>query len=317
MLFFSAWWVANSSAGKDVFKSVGGGLNRDLDRIPAVDMRALKLAHAQSETPFDIGVFGNSRMISISAADLNIGKKRYFNFSVPGTSIRNSVAMLERLAKNGRAPGIAIIGFDNVSLEFFENSEAYLFPERLNLVWNDLTYLISGDVPLRDGVKVLWRHALKAWSTLETWLKFSAFSERRERSAGNKLPNYRSDGSRHQVIKGGTPFSLDMTVPLRAILPSILAQDLRRLVRVSEVYGVRVIVIETPLHPHIRMAGGRARNLRADFQQLCLEMGLECHSVSGLSSPLAAADWPDATHAPVAAFGHVIAGFLDGGSAAQ
>jgi hypothetical protein len=66
------------------------------DRMPMIDLKEIKIRHALRVERFDVGLFGNSRIIQVSQADFNYGNGRFFNFAIPGSSIRNSISMLDR-----------------------------------------------------------------------------------------------------------------------------------------------------------------------------------------------------------------------------
>ena len=96
-----------------IFATAQAGLG--LDQTAADDIADAKLAVAlERDRPFALGLFGNSRILPVSAADL--AGDDGFNFAVPGQSLRQSLAMIEALAKAGRLPARIVIAMDHVEL---------------------------------------------------------------------------------------------------------------------------------------------------------------------------------------------------------
>ncbi len=125
-LAFAVLLVLQSPPRSDPFAADGLALRAALDRLPEEDITTLKLRHARAVPRYQIGLFGNSRSIQVGAREFRTGEGEaasgsFFNFSVPGASIRQSVSMVERLAEIGKLPDVAIISFDNAALEFYGN----------------------------------------------------------------------------------------------------------------------------------------------------------------------------------------------------
>ncbi len=91
----------------------GGDRLAVIDHLPIYDVAETKVAHARAVPPFTVGLFGNSRVIQVGVAALATDAGGAFNFAVPGTGFRQSVALLEVLVSGGRAPRIAVISLDS------------------------------------------------------------------------------------------------------------------------------------------------------------------------------------------------------------
>src|SRR5690349_20011124 len=84
--------------------------------LPGDEVIAIKLNRAKQVPPYDVGLFGYSRIMMVGADDLGLPGKRVFNFSIGGSSIRQSIRLLEELHAMGKAPAIAIISVDHAEL---------------------------------------------------------------------------------------------------------------------------------------------------------------------------------------------------------
>ncbi|HWV55305.1 hypothetical protein [Pseudorhodoplanes sp.] len=92
-----------------------------LDALSADALTQLKLGVRHT---FDIGLFGNSRSIMVGSQELDTPCS-FFNYSIPGTTFRTSVALLEALAAQNRAPNLAVISLDNLEIQMMAIPNTY------------------------------------------------------------------------------------------------------------------------------------------------------------------------------------------------
>ena len=117
----------------------------NLINLPAEDICKIKLNHAYTSQTYDVAIFGNSRSLNISKVDIDLGNQSFFNFSIPGQSFRNSIAIITELSKQKKLPKKIIISYD-----FFElglpghNQICFIsFPDRIVNILGDFKYLLK------------------------------------------------------------------------------------------------------------------------------------------------------------------------------
>ena len=91
--------------------------------LPGKDIVKLKLRHGIAQQ-IDVALFGNSRIISVGASDLEIGGRSFFNFAIGGSGLRNSVEMLSALFRDGRPPELAIISMNNLDFHTYPAADS-------------------------------------------------------------------------------------------------------------------------------------------------------------------------------------------------
>lgn len=297
---------------KDVFAIDDPDRLAILNELPAPDVAELKLGHAMAVPRYDVGLFGSSRVLNVSAADVGLPRARFFNFALPGQSVRMTVSVLEALARRGKAPRVAVISLDNLELQYFANPP---------LFWgrplNDLGLALSApDMVLRDRLIIVERYAMNAWDFL-TELWSAVRLERRFQlalswpAAGHSDKTaYRDDGSHAEKPASGEPIP-PLRRQSRQVVPALFHDDLVRLARLQR-SGTRVIIYESPLEPNAaRFVTSRpapyAVRQREQLFADCRELGLECHGAPRLRAD---ALWSDASHPPAAQLGRYIAFYL-------
>ena len=291
----------------DPFASPTGIVREDLVAAPLPTLAELKRRHGGAEEPFDIGLFGNSRALAVSGADIGLRGCRFFNFSLSGQSLRSSVALVESLAAMNRLPRRILVSFDNLSLQFYGNPEWPPIRTRWRLAAEDaVAPLVRDDIGARDWLRMMWRHLLTEGSIFRSHFELS-FVMAGATFLTNSAPSvpeeraYRSDGSLPYGRFSNTGH--DVTVPASQILAGYLRADLERLARIG---GDRVTVYESPLAPRVarRLAVHPTGYVEADRQAFlgaCRQFGLACRA-----APIdLAADrqWPEVSHPPVGALG--------------
>lgn len=279
--------------------------------ILQTELTAAKLSHASSKPAYDLGLFGNSRSVMVSSTHLQAPEMSFFNFSVPGASIRQSIVMLEELARQNKLPRLSIISFDNAHLQFYGNAELRRPALQLQLAVQDV---FAEGVSLKERARMLWRHVYQVgWVGVLryfNWLEFQkglAF----QRYGWNEPQvgvGYLADGSRPQVgIDDTAANALNVNVPSPSVLRGYLIKDLERVARLARQGAAQIIVYESPLAPQSRLLGGAdhpvAISTRRTFLQACRALKLTCIPAAKQHPALVSPDWQDATHAPASSLG--------------
>ncbi|MSP67829.1 MAG: hypothetical protein EXQ96_07000 [Alphaproteobacteria bacterium] len=284
---------------------------------------AAKIAHARETPRYDLGLFGNSRSIMVAAGDIDL-PCRFFNFSMPGESFRNSVEMLEALGRHHRAPAIAVISLDNFELQYMGHPEFPPLGLRLRRAFLDLGFVPSeGTLSARDAARLSWRHVLVTWLRVKEMFTADyviAALGRALRLDWQPAPvpvgsagGYLLDGSRSVAPRArGEDLGLVPRPPSHSVIPGLLRHDLARLAALRQRGLVdRVMVYESPLSP------GNAERLLADptplaaadraaFLATCHALLLDCRPATSLDA--AASDWTNADHPPAGALGTMVRG---------
>lgn len=291
---------------QDYFKT--GSLTSNLLQT---ELTAAKLSHASSKPTYDLGLFGNSRSVMVSSTHLQAPEMSFFNFSVPGASIRQSVVMLEELSRQKKLPRLSIISFDNAHLQFYGNAELRRPALQLQLAVQDV---FAEGVSLKERARVLWRHVYQVgWIGILryfNWLEFQkglAF-QRHGQNEPQVRVGYLADGSRPQAgINDTAANALDVHAPSPSVLRGYLIKDLERLARLERQGAAQIIVYESPLAPQSRLLGGAdhpvATSTRRTFLKACRALKLTCIPAAKQHPVLDTPGWQDATHAPASSLG--------------
>lgn len=265
----------------------------------AKDVLSAKLAHARANPAYAIGAFGNSRIIALERRHLGDLGDRFFNFAIPGTSFRTTVATIETLAREGKVPSVSIVSLDNLSLEYFGPA---LIPNAFNrygAILHDIAFGFGNDtIPKSQVLRAVWRSIWNEWILITEALNFNFLS-----SVLNQLKTvaslYQNDGSvpmRH-TENWGTRFP-PLVVGKAQILIGFLAEDIRRLAYVQVVSASRIVIIESPIHPSVKLDSSTANEYRQYLKQVCQKATLECQFQPLDNIATDDLMWPDSTHAP-------------------
>jgi len=294
-------------------EAAADGQCRTLDLFTAQDIAEIKYEHAEAHKRFDLGLFGSSRVLMVGSSDIKSQPSRFFNFAVAGMSLRQSVALLESLAAAKRAPRRALIGFDNMAMQFYGNAEWPPMPERLVHVYRDLIAPEAGQtLGLNARIRMAWRHMWTFWQTVKQSLSTSRLRARvSEANPNNETDCYGADGSRKQR-ENFAPTKITLTPPAKqSVPPGYLDHDMARLAALGD---SEIIVFETPLAPGLVSADPISAATRSAWLAACTAHGLTCVpapvTVQSESGPY----WSDASHSPAAALGRYLA-VLSGGIA--
>jgi hypothetical protein len=314
----------------DLYAHIPEGQFASYGPMTTAENYAAKISHAQENERYKTGVFGNSRSLMLSNAQIHPKSRPFFNFSVAGQSLRTSVLMLEELVAAGNAPRVALVSFDHAELEFFQNPDTGGIIHMLRRAWRDIRLVFDSRSPTaREWLRMAWRHIFTGYNRVLLYLDAEQFLRGlnwhwrglwrddpwRDEMRVNSNHGNRRDGSRSEKLPRKP---IDIPI-MKRVAPSIiagyLAHDLHRL-GVIQKKGVRVIVYESPLEPKSgayfkTSPSPHAKIIRRFFMKTCQEAGLECHpfQVENLSAGIAV--WANSNHAPAAVLGAYIRPFID------
>lgn len=281
-----------------------------------------KLRHAAQAPRYDIGLFGNSRALDVNAADLGLGAScRFFNFALAGESLRGSVAFLEELAANRKAPRLAVVSIDNFEIQTYANPMFLPALPRWRQALADLGAGIRrADITWREFADMAWRILWNENELAKRPFNIALLRDNLEVLLGiapatsmtvEPGRGYRDDGSRTQPAD--VPRAPPPPLPppqSRQVLGGYLAYDLARLARLSA-QGIAIVVYESALDPGnaARSPGRLAQESRERFVAACRAAGLDCH-VAPTRLPGDDGLWRDSTHAPAAPLSHYVRGLI-------
>lgn len=268
--------------------------------LPSDEIAALKLKHAEDEPPYGVGLFGNSRIMMVGAAELGLGNRRVFNFAIGGQSVRQSIRLLDELRARGKLPAIAIVSMDNVELGLpgglgVSPGPPWRWLDEATDAW--IAWKREG---LRSAVvQLINAGAAEGQQAAITFNHFFLLTKLRALtgSAGPGRPtNFRLDGSQRQTSYANR--AAIEPLPQRADTYPQLESDFARLAAIRDT-GIRVVVYESPVAPSL---GGttdldlsvNARTVRRRFHETCARFQLECYRPPALT----AQEWFDRDHAP-------------------
>jgi len=299
---------------EDVFS---GEHSEKLDRLSYLPMEivAREKFSLRSRSAVEVGIFGNSHTWEVRAAHLDLPSAGFFNFSVPDSSIRQTVRTLEMFQEHDRLPNLVIIGIDNFEQTLVRNPVWPAPPLRWVAALRDL---FGGfrqvGIPLADVVWLGLRHGkfeLEEFKNL-----FDA-----QRVYGNlqfRLPkwlpplksphgSYRTDGS--YAIKTESNRQPKRLVSTNAMLPGYFLRDIEQLAAVTAQVP-RVILVEVPIeHASARYyaenPSSSAQATRAIFRSSCRKLELECYEAP-IVQDAESSGWRDAHHPPPSVLGALI-----------
>ena len=301
----------------DPFMPENTQLRAQLDTLPIEDLAAYKHAHARSNKVFDLGLFGNSRSVMISHDDLGLAADSFFNFSLPGGSMRQSIALLEELVRDGKAPRHAVISLDHLELQYYAPPDYPAPFRRWALAANDVESAWSGSGSPIVSAKVFVDRFLLEWGRFKSLFNISRLRNRMAARypdifrASTTDRTTRPDGSRSAPFEAvGGDFRLAPQV-MAVGVPQMIAQDFERLDALTR-QGVAITIYESPLAPGAldgRPPAADALALRRQVSAACDRFALTCH----LAPPElgdTAQGWPDCCHAPAPVLANYLKSFL-------
>mgnify|MGYP001179420441 CR=1 FL=1 len=305
-------------------EAVDGTAARWAAGLAVRDQVALKAAHALAEAPYDVGLFGNSRLVAVGAQHVAPFQGRLFNFAVGGTSFLQSVRMFRYLAERGHAPKIAIVSLDNFAIGYF--GYRYwpdpIFDTPAVVLDAASAARIGGgafDAGLKGAwvavaeVRAAWREFRRAWSADMIELRLLALT-----GSDATGPVYRSDGSVAEVDAVLPAQAGDVTAPAPEWPQhqrDLLIVALQQLAAAAEAAGAAVIVYESPVQSSYRSAlspsqATEVEAVRSAFFAACAGLPVTCLPAPELAEDPSAPRWSDCCHAPPALLGRFIGDLL-------
>ncbi|MDA1100157.1 MAG: hypothetical protein O2967_14360 [Proteobacteria bacterium] len=287
------------------------------------DLASVKVNHALSKPRFDVGVFGNSRVVAVGVKHLDIGDRSFFNFAVPGTSLRQSVNLVDELAAHGKAPKLSIISFDNLEIDQYGN--AY-YPSAFSRWWQagrDAFWALvnrPGDMLLLahivlDHIYAEWEALTDTWNAKSLWARGAIQAPSLVPPLSKPRHAYISDGSRPVKIPQNNSVDRFERPQQRMILLSpYMARDIERLAALDG-QSTRILIYET--HLETKSASYFDANpsdavieKRRQFRTACERFGIACYTAKERPLPENGSPWEDCCHAPADAIGQLISGLV-------
>ena len=298
--------IALTPAGKDPFAEKDNLALFDLSVMASPTVASLKLLHADHHAPFAIGLFGNSRMLMISARAINRSPEQVFNFALSSGSFNGSVLLAERLKTMERLPKTLVFGLDNLHLQ---RDNVPIWPTFWTRITHAAKTVLSalGDGAIifaaRRAWRFLWGEAVRFDSVFgPTLVQAGAariINDTPLRPAPSGTGGYRSDGSQAHTAR--TAFTPPIGRITSRIDLALFRQNLEALGAFAAA-GHNVILIETPIYPDSQRrmnanVPAYVQASRAIWRNTCRAFQLQC-----IAAPLIADTpsdtWYDSTHAP-------------------
>jgi hypothetical protein len=297
----------------DVFQSEVTLNKGNLEGLPTTHVQAAKIAHAVRHKTATIGLFGNSRAVSVSTEDLEPTSQSFFNYSVPGTSLRSTALMIEYLSERDALPDIAVISIDSFRLEYFGPAEFPILWVRWSAAFQDLVQGFRNDtITNTEVVKSTWRNVWQEWQTF-TMAMNATLVRRLIFGLPEGTPSlYNLDGSRGgaETLKSGATQFDPLSQQPQQILPGYLNYDLKRLAKVQNSTDSKILIYESPLHPGAGPDTEQAQALRQQFMEACRLEGLTCAPATAINTFRNSDSWLDVSHPPARPLGKFIARFI-------
>lgn len=275
-----------------------------LDQLPAGELASVKMRYANETGRFDIGLFGNSRIVMIGADTLNLPGARMFNFGVPGQSIRQSVRLISELRAIDKLPPTVVIGMDHVELGLPGGDGVFPSAVRRWFLIGVEAWKLSRSIGWRPTLVQIYnaasseRHmAALAFNPVYISNKLKALTAIKGHNAA-----YRLDGSRDEGERAESP-PAHLEIPRRADRYPQLEYDFETLGALRR-EGFRIVIFESPLAPsllaRIELAlSEHARNVRQRLHIACNSLKIECYGPPLLTGP----GWVERDHAPASLLG--------------
>lgn len=299
----------------DAFAPDQGVRRKVLSLLPAEDAIEVKLAHARQASPYQLGLFGNSRALMVDAASLG-RSDGFFNYAVTGVSFATNVAMLERLEELGKLPSTALISFDNPLIAHppYPALDSMAL-RRWQRYAEDLAWALRQDVAWRTIRVNLAEQISAEWRRVKSVFSF----EQLRLAMAYRFPDlvpvvdvvaYRMDGSRPEQLPD-QPAIIKLN---RRDTPYLMALelDMQRLSALLARNGMRVVIYHSPIHPAFLAEAETpdADAIETRFRTACRRLTLDCRPAPNLGDPARPPYWPDSNHAPAALLGAYLSGVV-------
>tara|TARA_R110001599_G_scaffold49471_1_gene141388 strand:+ start:196 stop:1215 length:1020 start_codon:yes stop_codon:yes gene_type:complete len=319
----SLYGVALTPPGKNPFTGKDSLQLIDLSVMASPTVACLKLRHADDHAPFALGLFGNSRILMISARAVDRSPEQFFNFALSSESLSGSVLLAERLETMGRLPKTLVFGLDNLHLQ---RDNVPIWPS----FWTRITHAANMALSaLADGAVItatrrtwrfLWGEAVRFDSIFGPTLLQAGvariINDTALASATLGTGGYRSDGSQAHTTRAAITPAIGHTTSRLDL--ALFRQNLETLGALAAA-GHNVILIETPIYPDSQRQMNETlpdyvRASRIVWHDTCRSFGLNC-----IDAPLIADTpsdpWYDSTHAPARPWAQFIAKAISQASA--
>jgi hypothetical protein len=317
LLFIAIWAIERAVPKQDPFEAADLNKIVNLNEFAESEISRLKIRHASSVAkPYDLGLFGNSRILSMSKKDLDVGGCSVFNFALSGQSFRSSVVMIEKLAERGTLPKLSVISVDHFELQKFNNPVWLGAYDRWKHSLGDIKLsLFDHSILLKERLKIIWRTIYTESLAFKQHFEFrffkrglsQIFSLKQESffTANNASIGYRKDGSYKDFFK--VKKFLPLTKQKLQIIDSVLRSDLLRLTNAIKHTKNKLFIYESPLHSKtankfINQPSAHAQNARNILLEFCRSQNIICYKAP---QKIFSNDrgWRDASHPPTAILG--------------
>jgi hypothetical protein len=317
LLLIAIWAIERAVPEQDPFNAAGLNKIVNLNEFAESQISRLKIRHATNAiNPYDLGLFGNSRILSVSKKDLDAGDCSVFNFALSGQSFRSSVVLIEKLAERGILPKFSVISVDHFELQKFNNPVWLGALDRWKHSFGDIKLaLFDHSILLKDRLRIIWRtiytesqafiqhfelRFLKRSILQIVDLEQETFSPERMTSTG-----YRMDGSYQNIVE--IKKFLPLTQQKPQIINSVLRSDLIRLTNIFKRTKNKLILYESPLHSETANKFTKQPSIHAQinrglFLEFCQFENIVCHKAPQTTFSNIHG-WIDASHPPVALLG--------------
>lgn len=296
-------------------------------RQPTDRVAEYKIEHALQSPKFDIGLFGNSRIMYVSRENVGLpADVDLFNFGIGSSSFRQTTRLVEQLAAAGKVPSTLVISFDHVSLGYAPLPAIYpMGVVELTGILRDFRALLDAPMARMSDFNAVLHTPIHSFAAhlgrifnpifIETRLKALNAAYRPE-VWDDERGYYRADGS--YCCLGSAQPSSKLSIPEGAftcdLYYPLLEEDFRRIAATID-KETKVIVYESPLNPAFlpeveARIDETCQSLRARYLAACRSHGFVCHSVAKLLND-DANKWSDISHPPVNILGAYIGSLLD------
>ena len=307
--------VALTTPDEDPFseKNIPGVISSRKMASPTV--AALKVLHAADHAPFALGVFGNSRMLMLSASAIGRAPEQVFNFALSSESLSGSVLLATRLQTMDRLPKTLIFGLDNLHLQ---RDNVPIWPpfwlRTTHAAKTVLSALADGAVvtAARRTWRFFWGETVRFDSIFgPTLVQAGAIRMIRDTQFTPAAPDtggFRKDGSQAHTARARKTPPIDRTSSRLDL--ALFRQNLEALGAFAAA-GHTVIVIETPIYPESQRRMNAdvpdyVQASRAVWRDSCQAFRLHCTDAPQIedteNNP-----WYDSTHPPAAPWATFVA----------
>ena len=316
LLFFCFLFLINKILDNNYFTSqYTDSLRSNLIDLPAEDICKIKLNQAYTSQTYDVAIFGNSRSLYISKDNIDLGNQSFFNFSIPGQSFRNSIAIITELSKRKKLPKKIIVSYD-----FFEfglpgdNQICFIsFSDRIVNILGDFKFLLKKKL-YYDGTIYIYNNFINEFKNFK--YKISIIRIRTILKLFFLYPNKNSllvydDGSiQERIINDKKEYKFKFQ---REDKYQLIEKDFKHLSNLIKNKSELIIYV-SPLEPSVFLdknfkLSDNAKINKYRFLMLCKKFSFSCFNgliIKNTDEPF----WADSTHPPAKRMGEWISKVL-------